>query len=143
MSTVRESDISRKSRDAVELGRRLRAARETAELSIRRLAERIGIHHANLARIESGEVAQPAPEILQRLASALEIDPADLFALAGYQIPEGLPALPAYLRARYRMPPEAAAQLTEFFDYLSTRFEIKDAEDDSERSARDSKRPTA
>ena len=125
MSTVRTSDDELSGRDLVVLGSRLRAARDEAGLSIRRLAERVGVHHATVSRIESGEFQQPAPEILQRLAGALEIDVADLLALAGYTIPEGLPSLPAYLRAKYRMPPEAAAQLSEYFDYLSGKYGIE------------------
>lgn len=110
----------------------LKSAREAMGLSIRRLAERVGIHHAGLARIELGE-QRPSPETLQRLASVLELDEADLFALAGYRLPESLPSLPAYLRAKYDLPPEAASQLNDFFSFLAEKYKI-DIEGDANAS---------
>jgi transcriptional regulator with XRE-family HTH domain len=125
-------------REPVRLEELLRSGREAMGLSIRRLAERTGLHHASLARIELGE-QRPTPETLQRLASVLELDEADLFALAGHRLPERLPSLPAYLRAKYRMPEEAAAQLNEYFGFLAEKYKIEidgdaDASPDPKRS---------
>lgn len=111
------------STDPVRLEDVLRTARETAGLSIRRTAERAGLHHAGLARIELGE-QRPTPDTLQRLAQALELDETDLFALAGYRLPESLPSFPAYLRAKYDMPEEAAVQLNEYFGFLAEKYDI-------------------
>lgn len=124
MATTHRSDERRRT-ELAELGRTLRTAREALGLSGRRLAVRAGIHHASLARIELGE-QRPGPETLQLLAVALELDEADLFALADYRLPERLPSLPAYLRAKYRMPEEAAAQLNEYFDHLRNKYAIED-----------------
>lgn len=121
MAVVRNSDDKRA--EPVRLAQMLREAREERGLSLRRLAERVGMHHATLGRIEAGE-HRPGPETLQRLAAALEIDEADLFSMAGYRLPERLPAFPAYLRAKYRMPEEAATQLNEYFGYLAEKYDI-------------------
>lgn len=102
----------------------LRTARQTAGLSIRRTAERAGIHHAGLARIELGE-QHPTAETLLRLAQVLELDEADVFALAGYRLPERLPSFPAYLRTKYRMPPEAERDLNAYFTTLAERYRIE------------------
>lgn len=134
MSTVQPSDEQTDNRDLVELGRRLRAAREASGLSIRRLAERVGVHHSSLARIEAVEFEKPSYATLRRLAVVLEIDEADLLALAGYTTSDLLPALPAYLRAKYDLPPEAAAQLSDYFDYLAERYGISQS-GDSDRSS--------
>lgn len=123
MAAPQKSDESRRA-DPVRLGDVLRGAREAIGLSIRRLAERAELHHANLARIELGE-QRPSPETLQRLATVLELDDADLLALAGYRLPERLPSFPAYLRAKYRMPEEAATQLNEYFGYLAEKYDIE------------------
>lgn len=123
MATAQGSD-KRRQAEPVRLGEVLRVAREGLGLSVRRLAARAGVHHATLARIELGE-QRPGPETLQLLALALELDEADLFALAGYRLPERLPAFPAYLRAKYRMPDEAASQLNEYFTYLSDKYAIE------------------
>ena len=45
---------------------------------------------------------------------------ADIYARAGYAVPEDLPGFHAYLPARYRdLPAEAIAELTEVFDRLA------------------------
>ena len=68
-------------------------------------------------------------------------------ALAGLTIPERLPSLPAYLRARYAMPPAAAAQLTEYFGYLTDKYGIENVDEidapkaKRPRSALDDERP--
>ena len=143
MSTVHPSDNETNSRDLVALGSRITAAREARALSIRRLAARVGVHHATISRIESGESERPTPEVLERLAQALEIPEADLHALAGYRVAGSLPAFPAYLRAKYDLPLEAAAQLTEYFDFIRSRYTDSADQPDAERSARDGKRPAA
>lgn len=106
----------------------LRTAREATGLSIRRLAERAGLHHAGLARIELGE-QRPTPDTLLALAQALELDESDLFALAGYRLPDRLPSFPAYLRAKYRMSDEAATQLNEFFGFIQGKYGIENKGD--------------
>jgi hypothetical protein len=79
--------------------------------------------------MEAGE-QRSTPETLQKLAVVLDLDEADLFALAGYRLPERLPTFPAYLRAKYQMPEEAAQQLNEYFTYLADKYHIE-ADDNS------------
>ncbi len=88
MATARHST---ESPDGVKLGEYIRAQRETLGISQRRLAGRIGLHHSYLARLEAGDYAQPAPAVLHRIAEALDLEPEDLFALAGHTIPHELP----------------------------------------------------
>ena len=109
--------------DPVQLGDVLRTAREGHGLSIRQVAARAGLHHAGLARIELGR-QHPTPATLQALAVALELGEADLFALAGYRLPEGLPSFPAYLRAKYRLPEAATRQLNDYFGYVAKKYKI-------------------
>lgn len=127
---VTPNDNTSSKTDLVALTELLRRRRAELGLSARRLAERAGLHHAALSRIESGE-RRPNPETLQRLSAALELDEADLFALAGYRLPAGLPGLPAYLRAKYRMPEEATRQLTEYFGYLAEKYNIEPEGDET------------
>jgi transcriptional regulator with XRE-family HTH domain len=65
------------------LGEYLRAERERAGISQRQLAGRVGIHNSYLARLENGETANPAADLLQRIAEVLEISSADLLAFIG------------------------------------------------------------
>ena len=59
----------------------LRTAREQAGISQRQLASRVGIHNSYLARLENGETANPAAELLQRIADVLEISSTDLLGV--------------------------------------------------------------
>jgi transcriptional regulator with XRE-family HTH domain len=56
-------------------GEALRAVRQRRGLTQRQLAARMGVDHAQIARMESGK-AQPNVRHLERLAIALQITPA-------------------------------------------------------------------
>ncbi len=103
----------------------LRTAREQAGISQRQLASRVGIHHSYLARLESGETANPAAELLQKIADVLEINSADLFAFIGVKPPEGLPELAPYLRAKYHLNEAAVHELAEHMERLAQNKETK------------------
>jgi transcriptional regulator with XRE-family HTH domain len=68
----------------VELGHRLRAAREARELSYRDLREATGLALSHLQRLERGVVAEPAPSTLRALSRALGVSYEELMAAAGY-----------------------------------------------------------
>jgi transcriptional regulator with XRE-family HTH domain len=101
------------------LGEYLRAERERAGISQRHLASRVGIHNSYLARLENGETANPAADLLQRIADILEISSADLLAFIGVKPPEGLPDLAPYLRAKYRLDDAAIREMAEHMQRLS------------------------
>lgn len=60
-----------------------------------------------VVRLEQGRFASPSPAKLAHLAAALNLPLADVFAGAGYLVPDELPSFEAYLRARY---PELSAR---------------------------------
>jgi transcriptional regulator with XRE-family HTH domain len=103
----------------------LRTAREQAGISQRQLAGRVGIHHSYLARLESGETANPAAELLQKIADTLEISSADLFAFIGVKPQQGLPDLAPYLRAKYKLDESAIRELAEHVKRLAEDQEPK------------------
>ncbi len=108
--------------DTEQLGDFVRKQRETAGLSLRAAARAAGIDHKYLFNIENGKVEQPGPRILVALARVLEVEVEDLYALAGYTMPEGLPTFEPYLRTKYGLPSEAVQQLDEYFAYLRQRY---------------------
>lgn len=111
--------------NGIRLGAVIRRARLDVGLSIRQLAERVGVHHSFISRLESGDYTSAGPQILQRLSRVLELDERDLFALTGQEAPEGLPAFTPYLRAKYEMSDEAAQALKDHWDYAVERFGIQ------------------
>jgi transcriptional regulator with XRE-family HTH domain len=65
-----------------DLGEFIRAQRERANLSLRRLAESAGISNPYLSQIERG-IRKPSAEILKNLSRALEISSNTLYRRAG------------------------------------------------------------
>ncbi len=112
--------------DLQQLGNALRAGRTRAGWTVREAAEHSGLVPSTLSRLESGQIDTPRPEHLQRLARAYGVDIEDYYALAGYLMPEGLPELRPYLRAKYNLPSGAVAQLDEYFQALRDRWTTKD-----------------
>jgi transcriptional regulator with XRE-family HTH domain len=106
-----------------QLGKLLRSRRETAGLSTRSLAAKAGIDDSTIVRLEQGARSAPRPDVLTKLAAALHINLADLFSLAGYMVPEELPTLPSYLRAKYRhLPQPARDELVTYMRHLYDRY---------------------
>ena len=105
------------------LGTELRVKREQAGMSVRTAAERSGLVPSTLWRIEAGKIENPRVEHLQAMARAYGTDVEDFYALAGYLMPEGLPELRPYLRAKYGLPEQAADQIDEYFQALRTKWQ--------------------
>ncbi|WP_165485511.1 helix-turn-helix domain-containing protein [Protofrankia symbiont of Coriaria ruscifolia] len=108
------------SEQEITLGSYLRSQREIAELSIRELARLSGVPASYITEIEGGKKTHPSAEILQKLATVLELDTADLFAFIGVIAPQGLPSVAPYLRAKYKLSGdalrEAEQQLTRIIE---------------------------
>ncbi len=104
---------------AKRLGQTLRARREELGLSSRQLAEQAGMNDATIVRIEQGAFAAPRPDKLSRIAEALGLSLADVFALADYAVPDDLPSFQPYLRSKYRdMPAGAVDDLGKAFQRI-------------------------
>jgi transcriptional regulator with XRE-family HTH domain len=101
---------------AKELGQQLRTRREELGLSLRQLEKLADVDNGTIVRIEQGAFAAPAPDKLARIAEALDLSLADVFALAEYAVPGDLPSFQPYLRTKYRdMPREAVDDLNKAF----------------------------
>lgn len=96
------------------LGEYLKEARERAGLSQRELGKQADVHHSYIARIESGELATPIPEYLQRLADVLEIDVTELLAFLGVK-PE-MPEPRVYFRRKFGVDADQADILAQLIE---------------------------
>ncbi len=70
-----------------DLGAFIRAQREIARMSVRKLAELAGVSNPYLSQIERG-LRRPSAEILQQLADALRISAESLYVRAGLLRPD-------------------------------------------------------
>jgi len=68
----------------IELGRRLREAREARSLSLREIQRRSGLNNGYLSQLENGKIAHPSPSILQKVATGYGLRFEDVMEWAGY-----------------------------------------------------------
>lgn len=108
----------------------IRARRTARALTMQQLAERIGVTKSNVHVWESGEYV-PKPAVLGKLAEALAVSEEDLFALAGYARPTGLPTYSPYFRLKYGHLPEDAIRELEAH---MAEIEQKHGGDDADRA---------
>lgn len=77
---------------SIKIGSHLREIREAkggkGHFSVRAVAKRAGISNSYLSQLETGQVEQPLPDILRKLAEALRHPYEDLLRAAGYLSPE-------------------------------------------------------
>jgi len=115
--------------EAKELGAVLRQQRKKLGLSTHQLGAQAGMRQSTITRIERGQFASPAPDKLARIADVLGLSLADLYARAGYFVPNDLPSFHVYLPAKYRqLPPEAVARLVELFEKLAAKHDLQHAD---------------
>ena len=106
----------------LQLGEYIQRQRQGLGLSIRGLAAAAGVDSSGLSRLERGRMNDPSPAYLHKLARALEVDPTDLYVMAGYTEAKQLPAFAPYLRAKYELPMEAVEQIQAFFDFVNAKY---------------------
>jgi transcriptional regulator with XRE-family HTH domain len=110
---------------AKELGEMLRQRRKELGLSTHQLGAQVGARQSTITRIEQGRFASPRPAKLAGIARVLGLGLADVYARAGYLVPDELPSFEPYLSAKYRnLPAAAVTELVRHFDELSTRHGI-------------------
>jgi transcriptional regulator with XRE-family HTH domain len=81
MSTVYWPSKKRRRRMLVDVrinGEKVRTAREGAFLSQRELAEKAGLNHNTVWRIEGSGATEVHPRTIRKIAEALLVDPASL-----------------------------------------------------------------
>lgn len=104
------------------LGALIRNKRLELGYTTYQLGDAAGVPNSTVVRIEQGKFAAPRPDKLARFAQLLGFPLADLFARAGYLVPDELPSFSAYLEAKYPDLPETAkAELEQRFNELAQR----------------------
>jgi transcriptional regulator with XRE-family HTH domain len=103
-----------------DLGGFIRAQRELAQMSVRRLADIAGVSNPYLSQIERG-LRRPSAEILQQLAKALKISVETLYVRAGFLADDAdHPGVrEAVANDRALTPEQKQALLTVYDSYLA------------------------
>jgi transcriptional regulator with XRE-family HTH domain len=94
------------------LGEFIRRQRELQDLSMRQLADLVGISNPYLSQIERG-IRRPSAEILQQLAAALRISVETMYVHAGFLQPrhDAAPSVPEAIEADAKLTPEQKSAL--------------------------------
>lgn len=90
---------------ARQLGEYIKHLREECKMTYRDLAARARIDGGGLNRLERGLVREPRPTTLCAVAKALDASVADMYAIAGYTVPQDLPCIEQYLKVKYSCIP--------------------------------------
>jgi transcriptional regulator with XRE-family HTH domain len=107
--------------EARQLGEYVRSVRTERGLSLRALGEAAEVDFTWIGHLERGDFEIPDPRNLARLAWALGLNIADVFMEAGYPAAPALPSVRPYLRAKYDMPDEAAAEVERHINDITAR----------------------
>jgi len=122
---------------SIELGMYVRRLREERGLSVRALAAKADVDSTWLSRLEHGAYHSPDPHLLKQLAWALDVTVADMYTAAGYPATPELPTLQPYLRAKYALPEEAAAEVQAYFDFINARYTKEGGNHEQDRHHRE------
>lgn len=109
-------------KQAKRLGALLRRKREALGMSSRMLGKLTDVDPVTIQRFEVGFIAVPSPDKLARIAEALGLNLADVYAHAGYAVPNDLPSFMPYLRTKYRdLPAEDAEAIERYAQKLAKK----------------------
>lgn len=98
------------------LGEVLKKARGRAGLTLRDVERETQISNGHLSLIESGSVQRPSTSILEKLATLYGISYPLLLELAGYRLPEPVPAASA---SEFEdLTPQEREEVRRFVGYL-------------------------
>ena len=104
----------------------VRQRRQELGLSMRELESRSGIHNSRISRWEQGIEMPDRVDVLRSLARGLAVPLADLYAVAGIDIPEILPSHRPYLRSKYgtTLPEEALDRIADYADRVAAQYGV-------------------
>lgn len=113
------------------LGDTIRRHRERAGLSVRQLSAKTGLNHSYLSRLENGTREHPAPEVLQSIARAFDLEPAKLLRFIGIKPTDLMPSKRVFFRRAYGLTAgeavEAEARIAEVIEELRRHTNKPDA----------------
>lgn len=111
---------------AQALGAMLKKRRKELGFSLKDVAEAAGVPPSTVTRFERGAFTAPSPDKLAAFARLLRMSLADVFAEAGYVVPDDLPTFGSYLSAKYPdLPTYAMSELSRHFVELAERHGIE------------------
>lgn len=129
-------------REPTHLGEYIKARRKEQDMSVRQLASKARIDKGGLTRIEQGTRGNsPGPDVINRLARALDVPVTDLLTRVGYEVPNDLHS---FIRSHYgHLPEEVIASIVAYVERIAIKYDIDprgpiDGEDEGQPQLTDS-----
>lgn len=98
-------------------------ARKAAGLSTHDIADRSGVAHTSILRLEQGKVSNPRLETTRAIVEAVGLNLNDLLASMGYVQKGALPTFRPYMRSKYKdMPPGAHHEMEAAFADIAKKY---------------------
>jgi transcriptional regulator with XRE-family HTH domain len=104
----------------------LKKRRAAAKLTLREVAQRAGVDHGFVARVEAGAYKNLGIDTIRKLAEGYEVPFETLLLETGYVEGEApkpeVPALRTYLRTHVGLSDEGAKEVEGFIDYAKAKY---------------------
>ena len=107
--------------DKITLAEFIKKKREEKNWSMRELAEKAGVSHSEIARIEKGERTNPSAQMLRAIATALHISITDLLEAVGLADTMPKPIVAARIRGSDDLTPDELSEVENYISYLKSR----------------------
>ena len=111
----------------MDLGEKIKELREDKRISIRELGRRTDVTGMHISNIEKGK-ANASPELVTKIADALEANPDELLHLADRVDPEVVDviqknpmAVPSFLRSAKDLSPEEWEKMQSYLDRMKNQ----------------------
>jgi len=109
-----------------QLAAYLKKRRAAAKLTLREVAQRAGVDHGFIARVEAGAYKNLGIDTLRKLAQGYEVPLATLLMEAGYVGGEPpakeVPALRTYLRTHVGLSGDGVKEVESFIEYAKAKY---------------------
>jgi transcriptional regulator with XRE-family HTH domain len=99
----------------------IKEKRTLRDFSIRKLAEEAGISHTEIKRIEDGVRKQPSPDLLRKIAAALNTPYEEVMVAAGYIENQPTIVAAAGLADTNDLSEDELAEVNDFISFIKNK----------------------
>jgi len=107
--------------EKMTLAQFVKKKREEKNYSIRELAEKAGVSHSEIARIEKGERTNPSASMLRAIATALFVPITELLETVGLADTMPKPIIAAHINGAQDLTVEERAEVENYINYLISK----------------------
>ena len=105
----------------ITLAEFIRSKREAKNWSMRELAEKAGVSHSEIARIEKGERTNPSAQMLRAIATALHVPITELLEAVGLVDKTPKPIIAAHIKGSDDLTAEELSEVENYISFLKSK----------------------